>query len=548
MIGILADEAERSAICEFFELFKTPWELYRRNSQHDVLICSNRPIPETSAKLVLVYGTDERTFDENNGVEIHSRYSNTVVSYRQDRIPIYGDCLTFKRTGSHPLIHEQTGEPVLAEIGSLGQTFVRIGFNLFEEIHFLLTSGQPLTYARIPTLELHITVLRDLIVSHSHCIVEIPPVPAGYNFVVCLTHDVDHAGIRNHKCDHTMFGFLYRATVGSLINVCRGRRSVGYLAGNWIAVLSLPLVYLGLIKDFWNQFDRYLGIEDGLNSTFFVIPKKGDPGQTTDRAASVRRAARYDVAQIADEIRKLIVANREIGVHGVDAWRDVNEGRTELAAIQRLTGKSEVGVRMHWLFFDQDSPARLERAGFSYDSSIGYNETVGYRSGTTQAFKPLGLARMLELPMHIMDTALFYSRHMNLSPKQAHAVIDEVVDNARRFGGVITINWHDRSIAPERLWGDVYIRLVDQLQKMGAWFPTAAQAVSWFRKRRSAVVENVVHDGDRVRVKVSLDDRMDDLPGLKIRAYRPVMAGKTESANGFTEATISQSGEFELAI
>ena len=68
-----------------------------------------------------------------------------------------------------------------------------------------------------PTLDLHIAVLRDLIVASGAPLVEIPPVPEGYRFIACLTHDVDHPSIRQHRFDHTMFGFLYRAVVHSLV-------------------------------------------------------------------------------------------------------------------------------------------------------------------------------------------------------------------------------------------------------------------------------------------------------------------------------------------
>ena len=553
MIGVLANEAEHPVICEFFELFKTPWEFYRSNADYDVLICSNAPPRKSSARLVLVYGVDQKAFDQENGIEILSQFSNTVLSYKGDRIPVYRDCLTFKGAGVGAFVHEPTHEPAGLEIASPGQTLVRIGFDLLQEIRHLLTRGQPLAHARIPTLEIHIAVVRDLIVSHSIPLIEIPPIPAGYSFIVCLTHDVDHVGIRNHKCDHTMFGFLYRATIGSLINFCAGRRSARYLAANWMAAFSLPFVHLGLAKDFWNQFDRYVDLEEGLNSTFFVIPKKGDPGRNADGPASARRAARYDVAEIAGQIRRLISARREIALHGIEAWRDAVKGRTELETIERLTGESEIGVRMHWLFFDQNSPIKLEEAGFSYDSTVGYNETAGYRAGTTQAFKPLAAARMLELPMHIMDTALFYPAHMNLSPRQSESVVGDSIDNALRFGGALTINWHDRSIAPERLWGDVYRNLLDDLKKTGAWFPTSAQAVSWFRKRRSAVIENVARAGETMRVKVSMDDSHEDLPGLRIRVNKPLakethFSGHEESRDQFAEITLNRSEEVEIAL
>ncbi len=103
-----------------------------------------------------------------------------------------------------------------------------------------------------------------------------------------------------------------------------------------------------------------------------------------------------------------MAAGCEVGLHGIDAWLDSSKGREELEEIRSLTGNSEIGVRMHWLYYDQQSPVALEKAGAAYDSTIGYNETVGYRAGTTQVYKPLEANRLLELPLHVMDTALFY--------------------------------------------------------------------------------------------------------------------------------------------
>ena len=552
MIGILADDAEHSVVSEFFELFKTPWDFYRSDSPCDVLICSSNRFQSSSAKLVLVYGVDQSAFDRENGIEAVSRQSDAVLSYKRDRIPIYGECLAFSGRTAHPLRHALSHEPAGCEIVSPGQTIVRIGYDLFREIRYLLTRGQPVAHARIPTLDLHIALLRDLIVGHSICLVEIAPVPSGYEFAACLTHDVDHVGIRNHKFDHTICGFLYRATIGSLINFCRGRKSVKQLAANWIAACSLPFVYLGLAKDFWNELDRYTELERGLTSTFFIIPKKMDPGQDAHGPAPSRRAARYDVTEITDQIQRLISAGREIGLHGIDAWRDTTKGRLELERIRRTTGAKELGVRMHWLYFDEHSPALLENAGFSYDSTSGYNETVGYRAGATQVFKPLSAERLLELPMHIMDTALFYPAHMNLSPKQAGFAIHALVENASRFGGVLTVNWHDRSIAPERLWDDVYVGLLDELKSRGAWFATASEAVSWFRKRRSARIENVSHEGETIRIKAFLNRSSDNLPGLRIRIHNPSeqtdVHGQVKSVVRFKEISVDRSGEMEVAL
>ncbi len=517
MIGVLTADSGHAEVREFFELFKTPWEFYRADRHYEVLIVAGTRVPDHSAELVLLYGGAQTPFDLRNKLGLSSRRQNAVLSYQGDRTPIYGNCLTFNAAGTHRITDAHTGLPASVELSFGDTTFVRIGFDLFREVRHLLTSGQPAIHARTPALEQHISFLRDLIVGRSSPLLEIPPVPEGYNFTACLTHDVDHPRLRNHKWDHTMFGFLSRALAGSAVDLCRRRKSPRQVAANWVAALSLPLVHLGIAKDFWRQFDRYLQIESGVKSTFFVIPSRGDPGLDANGHRPKKRATKYAAAEIASDLTQLRAAGREIGLHGIDAWRDSSTGREEIECISRLTGTTELGVRMHWLYFDEASPVALENAGFSYDSTSGYNGAVGYRAGTTQVFKPLQVSRMLELPLHVMDTALFFPSHMNLSPSKAKVVIHELIENAIRFGGVLTVNWHDRSIAPERLWDDFYIDLLDNLKSRGAWFPTAAQAVSWFRKRRAVDLEGFRGQADQLRTKASVSSVNDQLPGLRVR-------------------------------
>jgi hypothetical protein len=474
---------------------------------------------ETSAKLEVVYSGQGGFAKEGSGILESCKGSTALISSGGDRIPIYGNCFTFNDPGNHLLTEEGSGEPASLETIANGRRVLRLGYDLFHEIRCLLTQGQPGRHAAVPTLELHISFLRDLILDTSIPLIEIPPVPAGYSFIACLTHDVDHPCIRNHFLDHTMFGFLYRATAGSVFEFLRGRKSLPQLGANWLAALSLPLVYLGLLPDTWRQFGRYLEIEQGLTSTFFVVPRKGCPVLDAAGCTRADRVVAYAAAEIADQLQGLQAAGREIGLHGLDAWADRDMGRQELEQIASLTGRSEIGVRMHWLCFDENSPVTLEQAGFSYDSSLGFNETVGYRSGTHQVFKPLAATRILELPMHIMDTALFFPYFLNLNPNQRQAVVQRLVENAMRFGGVLTINWHDRSIAPERLWAEFYLQLIAELKKRGAWIATAAQAVAWYRKRRSAVVEQST-EGEEPRLKLAVDPKADSLPGLTMTVHR----------------------------
>lgn len=481
MIGVIAAPSDREIAHEFFELFKTPWEFWQSGRLYEaVLSCTeNECSLGVSSKLWISYaGRKPQT--------VHNNPRSHLLLYRRKKIPIYGDCVTFPDS-ENSFLKSYSSQSCVGYVEPTAETTrVRIGYNLFHEIHHLLTIGQPTENASIPTLELHIALLRDLIVESGAALTEIPPVPDGHTFIACLTHDVDHPSIRRHLLDHTALGFIYRATIGSVMNFVRGYIPLGNLFKNWIAALKLPFVWIGIAKDFWRDFDsRYLELEEGLPSTFFVIPFKNRPGQTVNGPAPKFRAARYGVQDVVDTISRLRSAGREVGLHGIDAWRDSTAGAEEMEEIGRLTDHEEIGVRMHWLYFDQSAPRALESAGAAYDSTVGYNETVGYRAGTTQAFRMIDTQHLLELPLHVMDTALFCPAHMGLSDIDAKKQIWEILDNAIEFGGCVTVNWHDRSLAPERLWGGTYRDLVQELKNRGAWIVTAAQAVSWFKERRS---------------------------------------------------------------
>ena len=502
----MADAADLKVAAEFFELFKTPWEPYRKGGSYPVVLSAGPGAPAPEARLAVLYGVDAPRAP---------RTSPVVLRYRGTLFPVYGGCSSLAGSGD-PIIRRDGAEEVFARRTSgHGSSTVRIGYDLFAEVRLLLTAGQPVEHAAIPTLEIHVSILRDMIVEAGVPLAEIPPVPPGRQFILCLTHDVDFAGIRFHGADRTLAGFVYRASIGSLLRFLRGELALRKLLRNLLAVLSLPLVYLGLAKDFFNQFEDYLRLEGPRRSTFFLVPYKNVDGGSPEGRSSGGRATRYDVGDVGREIGMLLAKGCEVGLHGLDAWHDRGEAKAERERIREAAATAPAGVRMHWLFWSDSTPSVLEDAGFSYDSTCGYNERVGFRAGTTQVFRPLGVARLLELPLHIQDTALFFARRMNLGRREGLREIERIVDRTRESGGVLTVNWHDRSVGPERHWDDAYRHLLS-LAEGAAWTATAAEAVQWFANRRLATFSEVDLAHGRVRMTCP-ESRA--VPGLKLRLY-----------------------------
>jgi hypothetical protein len=536
MIGVLSKANQAASVEEFFQLFKTPWECFCPGRSYDVLVVTQDEIPETDAKLVFAYGAIAKRTDAACGITSRVLSGPVVLKDRDLPIPIYGGLAIFNDTESGTIYLKGECGVVGVACESSGHTLVRIGYDLFDELTYLLSAGQPAEYAHIPTLDMHIRLLREWIVQAGLALLEIPPVPNGRSFTVCLTHDIDFVGIRNHKFDHTMWGFLYRSTMGAFVRFFSGKIRLRILLRAWQAAASLPLVYLGLRKDFWEPFQWYLEVEKGLGTTYFFIPFKGRAGLRVTGPHAARRAAAYDVSGLSHSISALGASGCEVAVHGIDAWHSISRGREERARIEHVSGVSCAGVRIHWLLQDENTASVLEKGGYGYDSSIGYNETIGFRAGTCQVFQPLNVQRLLELPVNIQDGALFYPDRMDLSPSEAEARCRALIQTANEFGGVLTVIWHDRSHAPERFWGEFYIKLIRELQTSNPWFATAAQAVNWSRKRRQARFESL-SDGSGIRVELQAKDQQ-PLPPLTLRLYHATKEADTQlhpSALPFTD-------------
>lgn len=487
-IGVLADPAQRSIVQELFELLKIDWEWFRAGTRYAAILSFSGEVPSEGCPLLILVSGRPLAWDEAHGIQCnHQSDRAAVLVWEERRIHLHSAAIGFGGAGT-PLLRYEVTERVAAVVLRIQDRLVlRLGYSLDQEALHLLTAGQSVEQAAIPTLDLHVHLIRKLLTSAGISLAELSPNPYGFAYTACLTHDIDHPSIRRHGFDHTTIGFLKRASIDSTLQVLTGRTSITKATRNLTACLKLPFIKLGLAQDFWLDFEHYPQWEKNVGSTFFVIPFRGVSGRALNGAenAPFKRAAAYGARDLSPQLQRLRSAGSEIALHGIDAWNCVESAKHEADEIHDFVSGIEKGVRMHWLYFSRDAHQVLEQAGFTYDSTCGYNQTVGFKNGTSQIFKPLSTSRLLELPLHIMDTALFYPSYLNLTDEGGLKQITPILEAAKRHGGTVTVNWHDRSLFPERQWGEFYLRLIKQLHESRAWFATASQAIAWARTRRA---------------------------------------------------------------
>ena len=510
MIGVISNKTESDIVQEFFQLFKTPWEIFKEDKFYDVIICT-KDLPKTiNTKLLLFYSSERNFFDKRLGFNIsypQQKKEIDEVIWKNASFPIYLKKAIVKPREGALIKSKNTNTNFATKANLNNQVIVRFGFDLFQEVSFLLSNGQPVIFSSIPTLEIHIDIIRNLFIENSIKFLEIPPAPFGYSYITCLTHDIDFVSIRNNLFTQTFFGFVFRAIFITIVNSIQGKCPWKTILKNFHAILSLPAIFFGIKKDFWNQFDKYLEIEKGKKSTYFFLPSPDNPGLAYEDKVIKKRASRYNITKLEKDINKILSNDCEIGLHGIDAWNDSYLAKEECKSVSCITKKKVNGIRIHWLFFDKDSHKKLENAGFLYDTTCGYNDSIGFFSGTAQPFRPLNLNKLIELPLIIQDTAMFYSKRMNLTIKEAENITWKIISSIFNFGGVLVVNWHGRSIAPERNWLSFYVRLLEMIQSSKVWFASGTEAAQWFNKRRRITYKYYIDISGSKKIRIeSLDD------------------------------------------
>ena len=149
----------------------------------------------------------------------------------------------------------------------------------------------------------------------------------------------------------------------------------------------------------------------------------------------------------------------EVAVHG--SYSSLSKPGGIVSEYERLkeSGYSPLGGRQHWLrYVDSTLFRELCRAGAIYDCSVGYSESIGFRTGAAFSYPPYNFAEeapfpLLEIPLVAMDSAIYCESRVNNDWKDS---IDRVLNSIRKYGRTgVSILWHDTVFAGGQLPLDI---------------------------------------------------------------------------------------------
>jgi len=268
--------------------------------------------------------------------------------------------------------------------------------------------------------------------------------PDNAPYAVCLTHDVDN---------------VYKWWFKKVISYATKKQKI-------------KEVYKSIgKKEYWN-FQKIMDFEDkyDFRSTFFFLTTKRDI------------QPRYNINKLKRVISALNENGWEIGLHtGLNSYNDPIKLLKEKHKIENVLDGKISGIRNHYLRFNSPDTWRIqEKSGFSYDTTLGFRETVGFRAGFCHPFLPYDFKndesfKILELPMTFMDNTIF-------SSEDPYKTLDKLIEMVKRFNGLLVVNWHQRSF-DEKECPDhtrMYESMLKRFKRDKAFVSTCSDLAKWW--------------------------------------------------------------------
>ncbi|HKP96497.1 MAG TPA: polysaccharide deacetylase family protein [Fibrobacteria bacterium] len=244
---------------------------------------------------------------------------------------------------------------------------------------------------------------------------------------IWLTHDLDNLSKWRAR---SVAGQLARTP----LQLARGRFDL--LRRNYGEMLTRA--FTG--RDPYDLMDRIHALEGARKSASFLLANGRD-----------HLFHRYELSRpryrrvLADCLRR----GKDVGLHGqVHVIADPAGIRAEVDKLAGLAGGPVALNRQHYLRWDAARTfACLAAAGIRVDSTLGYNDTPGFRTGTAWPYLWFDCGadrptRLLEVPL-ILAEFQFYDPQA-FDGAAVRKVMREYLETACRQGGVFTVLFHNQ--------------------------------------------------------------------------------------------------------
>jgi len=171
----------------------------------------------------------------------------------------------------------------------------------------------------------------------------------------------------------------------------------------------------------------------------------------------------YDIKtnkELQDKLKELKKDGFEIGLHGsYYSANSLKRLKEEKKILEDILGFSIIKTRQHWLNYSEELTPHIHNDLFKYDSTLGWNDTIGFRSGCANKFKPYDFKNKQTftyevIPQVVMDSSIYeYTNDENIF-KKAKDILQLSKQTSKNT--YISISWHQRVCNKDYHWDKFY--------------------------------------------------------------------------------------------
>ena len=299
--------------------------------------------------------------------------------------------------------------------------------------------------------------------------------PDGKTCAVCLTHDVDEVK-KTYQWITYPLKLIKRGKLGNLLP--QFRSLIQKIKGN---------------EPYWT-FDEIIRVEGsrGVKSSFYFLKESGKV-RIFDRKTWRHLGRRYDFnnTRVRELFHRLNSNGWEVGLHGsFYSHMDPEMLQDEKEALEQSLGSPVIGGRQHNLNLKiPETWLNQETAGLLYDTTLGYNDCLGFRWGISFPFRPFVLNEnrnldIVQIPLAIEDLPYFRSQ-------QPFDQFLKIFKNVEDTHGVLTLLWHHSVFNENEFpgWESDYIKILDYCNEQNAWIGSGRQIHEWWTQREKSTID-----------------------------------------------------------
>ena len=307
--------------------------------------------------------------------------------------------------------------------------------------------------------------------------------PENRPFALCLSHDMDHVTSFTARERWRRLGRVVqegkagtRETLRLLTHAAKGT------IGDCLRKRILRR------RDRFDNVGEWLKLEAdlGFKSSLFFFAQNVRPYHRSDCAYSSSDPVQFDgnATTVGKMMLEITGRGWDVGVHGSIASAtepDVLTGQKR--EIETVTGVPVLTTRQHYLQYDiRRTPAMQSGAGILADGTQGFNDTVGFRAGTSFPYRVWDwsantLLPLWQIPLHIQDGPLMRA---SATANQAVARCVQLMDQVERVGGCLGLLFHPQHLATD-LGFTIYRMVLQEAHRRNAWGCTLKEVATHFR-------------------------------------------------------------------